>query len=163
MKPTTLALACALLVQSACPAFAAEAPPLRHDIYVRGAFNGWGTDNVLAYRGKGVYQADILVSPGYHAFKIGSKDWAAEWVADPAASVRVEPGKAYPLATEAGPEDYLFTRATATFRFRVDVRDPARPVLAVTRIDTPPQAAAANENSTRAELKNARADIVTSV
>jgi hypothetical protein len=134
MKPTVIALAAALFAHAA---IAAEAPPLRYDIYVRGAFNGWGTDNVLAYKGKGVYETDILVSPGYHAFKIGSKDWNAEWVANPAANLRVEPGKSYPLATQAGPEDYLFTKETASFRFRVDVADPAHPVLSVTRIAAP--------------------------
>jgi len=142
MKPTIIALAA--LLSPATHAIAAEAPPLKYDIYVRGAFNGWGTDNVLAYKGKGVYETDILVSPGNHAFKIGSKDWNAEWVADPAASVRVDPGRAYPLATEAGPEDYLFTKQTASFRFRVDVADAARPVLSVTRLDTPARGPAAD-------------------
>jgi hypothetical protein len=136
MKPTVIALATALFAHAA---IAAEAPPLRYDIYVRGAFNGWGTDNVLSYKGKGVYETDILVSPGYHAFKIGSKDWNAEWVANPEANVRVEPGKAYPLATQAGPEDYLFTKETASYRFRVDVSDPAQPVLSVTRVEVPAQ------------------------
>jgi hypothetical protein len=135
MKPAVIAIAAALLSQNAC----AEAPPLRYDLYVRGAFNGWGTDNLLAYKGKGVYEADILVSPGNHAFKIGSKDWSAEWVASPEASVRVGLDQPYPLATRAGPEDYLFTRQTASFRFRVDVSDPARPVLSVTRLAAPAQ------------------------
>jgi hypothetical protein len=146
MKPTIIALAAALLAPATIAA-AAEAPPLKYDIYVRGAFNGWGTDNVLAYQGKGVYEADILVSPGNHAFKIGSKDWNAEWVADPAASVRVDLGRAYPLATEAGPEDYLFTKQTASFRFRVDVSNPAKPVLSVTRLAAPTQAADADPHA----------------
>jgi hypothetical protein len=136
MKPTILAIAAAVCAQS-LPAIAAEAPPLRYDIYVRGAFNGWGTDNQLAYKGKGVYETDILVSPGNHAFKIGSKDWNAEWVANPSASVAVALGTAYPLALEPGPEDYLFTKQTATFRFRVDVADPGKPVLSVRRVETP--------------------------
>jgi hypothetical protein len=131
-----IAIACANAAQS-IPAIAAEAPPLRYDLYVRGAFNGWGTDNQLAYEGKGVYQADILVSPGNHAFKIGSKDWNAEWVANPSASVAVALGTAYPLALEPGPEDYLFTKQTATFRFRVDVSDPKKPVMSVSRVETP--------------------------
>ena len=117
MKLSTTALAAALFAQSIV-AIAAEAPPLNYDIFVRGAFNGWGTDNRLAWKGKGVYEADILVSPGNHAFKIGSKDWAAEWVANPSASVAVALDKNYPLATEAGPEDYMFSRQTAAFRFR---------------------------------------------
>jgi hypothetical protein len=141
MKPTIIAIAAALFAH-AVPAIAAEAPPLRYDLYVRGAFNGWGTDNQLAYKGKGIYETDILVSPGNHAFKIGSKDWNAEWVANPAASVAVALGTAYPLATEAGPEDYLFTKQTATFRFRVDVADPKKPLLSVSRVETPASAPA---------------------
>jgi hypothetical protein len=153
MKPSALLIA-ALAAQS-IPAIAAEAPPLRYDIYVRGAFNGWGTDNRLAYQGKGIYETDILVSPGNHAFKIGSKDWNAEWVANPSASVAVALGTAYPLATEAGPEDYLFTKQTASFRFRVDVSDPARPVLSVSRVETPATGPAADPHAgaaARAEL-----------
>jgi hypothetical protein len=134
MKPTAIVIA--TLFAQALPAIAAEAPPLRYDLFVRGAFNGWGTDNQLGYKGKGVYETDILVSPGNHAVKIGSKDWNAEWVANPSASVAVTLGTAYPLATEAGPEDYLFTKQTATYRFRVDVSDPAKPVLSVTRVET---------------------------
>jgi hypothetical protein len=143
---TAIAIACAVFAQS-LPAIAAEAPPLRYDIYVRGAFNGWGTDNQLAYKGKGVYETDILVSPGNHAFKIGSKDWNAEWVANPSASVAVAPGTAYPLATEAGPEDYLFTKQTASFRFRVDVSDPSKPVLSVSRVETPASGPAADPHA----------------
>ena len=74
-------------------------------LYVRGGFNGWGIDNPLVAQGKGVYQADILLSPGYHPFKVGSRDWGAEWVIDPAASVTVAPGTAYRMDTHPGPED----------------------------------------------------------
>jgi hypothetical protein len=149
MKPSSIArsctlsctLSCALLVQAAAvlatPA-ALAASPLRYDIYVRGAFNGWGTDNVLAYKGEGVYETDIQVSPGNHAFKIGNKDWTAEWVANPSASVTVAPDKVYPLDTHPGPEDYLFAKQTETWRFRVDASNPARPLLSVTRVATPP-------------------------
>jgi hypothetical protein len=122
--------------------FAAEAPLPSHDMYVRGGFNGWGTENRLAYRDKGVVETDILVGPGNHAFKIGSKDWGAEWVVDPAASVTVTPGTAYPLVLEAGAQDYLFVRRTSTWRFRVDVSNPARPVLTVTRVEMPAAAGA---------------------
>lgn len=139
MKPSAIALACAMLFPLALAA--QEMPPLRHDIYVRGAFNGWGTDNMLAYQGNGVYETDVLVSPGNHAFKVGSKDWAAEWVANPAASVTVVLDRTYPLDTHPGPEDYLFSKQTATFRFRVDASNPSRPVLSVARVPgapTPP-------------------------
>jgi hypothetical protein len=145
MKWSAFAFAAALLPKLLFAAASpGTTPPLRYDIYVRGAFNGWGTDNMLAYKGKGVYETDILVSPGNHAFKIGSKDWNAEWVADPASSVRVALDQAYPLATQPGPEDYLFTKQTATFRFRVEVADPARPVLSVSRLAAAPQDAGAD-------------------
>ena len=68
------------------------------DLYIRGAFNGWGTDNALAHKGQGVYEADILVSPGNHAFKVGSRDWSDEWVLDANKSVTVAPGTPYPVS-----------------------------------------------------------------
>lgn len=117
---------------------ALAAGPAGKDLYIRGAFNGWGTDNALAYKGGGVYEAEILISPGNHAFKVGSRDWSAEWVIDPNASVQVAPGADYPMDTSAGPEDYLFVKQTARYRFSVDVSDPKMPRLRVTLLETPP-------------------------
>ncbi len=114
-------------------AFGADAPP--PELYIRGAFNGWGTDNQLAHKGKGLYEAQILISPGYHPFKVGSKDWTAEWVIDPAASVTVAPGKDYRMGTSPGPEDYLFVKTTASYKFSLDISDPAAPLLRVTRYE----------------------------
>lgn len=156
MKPTIFAIAALLSHAAIAAPSQAETPPLPYDLYVRGAFNGWGTDNQLAYQGKGVYQTDIQVSPGNHAFKIGSKDWNAEWVANPAASVAVKPGQQYTLALEPGPEDYLFTKQTASFRFRVDVSDPARPVLSVSRIETPAAGPAADPHANAAAVASLR-------
>jgi hypothetical protein len=107
------------------------------ELYIRGAFNGWGTDNRLVAKGKGVYEADILVSPGNHAFKVGSGDWSAEWVLDPNRSVTAAPDTSYPLATQPGPEDYLFVRRTGTYRFTVDASNPAAPRLRIVRLETP--------------------------
>jgi hypothetical protein len=106
-------------------------------LYVRGGFNGWGTDHALTAKGNGVYEAEVLLSPGNHPFKVGSGDWSAEWVIDPAASVSIAPGKSYAMATRPGPEDYLFVRSTAAYRFRLDLADPARPQLQVTRLEPP--------------------------
>lgn len=115
---------------------AVAAPP---DLYVRGAFNGWGIDNPLVFKGNGVYEAQILISPGYHGFKLGSKDWSAEWVIDPAASVSVAPGADYKLDKHAGAEDFLFVKRTGAYRFTVDMS--AAPVLRVVRIADAPVAA----------------------
>ncbi|HEU4373403.1 MAG TPA: esterase [Telluria sp.] len=111
-------------------------------LYVRGAFNGWGTDNALVDKGHGVYEAQIVISPGNHAFKVGSKDWSAEWVIDPAASVSLKADADYRMDTHSGPEDYLFVKRTGAYRFRIDVSTPSAPVLRVTREADAPVAAA---------------------
>ena len=131
MKRRVLSLAALL----ACGAAFAQADAPR-ELYGRGAFNGWGTDNALVHKGQGIYQADILVSPGNHAFKVGSGDWSAEWVADANKSVTVAPGTAYVLETQPGPEDYLFVRRTGTYRFTVDASDAKAPKLRVERLET---------------------------
>lgn len=103
-------------------------------LYVRGAFNGWGTASPLAAKGDGIYQADIEVMPGNHAFKLGTGDWSVEWVIDPDKSTSVRPDTAYRLEQQSGPETFLFVRQPGTYRFTVDARDRARPVLKVARI-----------------------------
>ena len=110
-------------------------------LYVRGAFNGWGTDNALVDKGNGVYEAQIVISPGNHAFKVGSRDWSAEWVIDHAASVSLTTDADYRMDTHPGPEDYLFVKRTGAYRFRVDVSTPSAPVLRVTRDADAPVAA----------------------
>jgi hypothetical protein len=149
MKHSIFAIATALALPCA---MAADTAPLAHDIYVRGAFNGWGTDNLLAYKGKGVYETQILLSPGNHAFKVGSKDWTAEWVINPSASVAVAPGTAYEMDTHPGPEDYLFVKQTALYRFTVDASNPAAPKLTVVRVEQAQQAAAADPHQGRAQV-----------
>ena len=113
---------------------AADPGPLREPFYIRGGFNAWGTENALQYQGQGVYQADILVPPGNHGFKIGTRDWSREWVPSLNASVAVKPGQPLRLATSAGPEATLFVRSTATYRFTLDAKQPGAPVLRVTRL-----------------------------
>lgn len=135
---TTFHVLAAAALFSASAACIADSGTLAAPMYLRGGFNGWGIDHPLAYKGNGVYEAEILVSPGYHGFKIGSKDWSAEWVIDPTASVTVAPGAGYRMQTKAGPEDYLFVKQTSTWRFTIDASDPAAPLLRVAHIGTPP-------------------------
>jgi hypothetical protein len=149
MKHSIIAIAAALTIPCAV---AADTAPLAHDIYVRGAFNGWGTDNLLAYKGNGIYQAEILLSPGNHAFKIGSKDWSAEWVIDPSSNVAVKPGTPYGMDTHPGLEDYLFVKQTAVYRFTVDASKSAAPVLTVVRLEQPQQAHAVDPHQGRAQV-----------
>ncbi|MES2016245.1 MAG: esterase [Pseudomonadota bacterium] len=126
-----------LILASLLWASAGAAEP---ELFIRGGFNGWGTDNALLSTGKGQYQAQILLSPGNHPFKVGSRDWSAEWVIDPAASVTVATGTPYKMDLHPGPEDYLFVKQTAAYQFTLDLSAPAAPVLKVVRVDTPPLA-----------------------
>jgi hypothetical protein len=132
MKKSCWCIGAALLSGAA---LGADNGPLPKDIYIRGGFNGWGTDNLLAYKGKGVYETEIQISPGNHGFKVGYRDWSAEWVIDPAASVTVATDADYRMDTHPGPEDYLFVKKTATYKFSVDVSNPGVPVLRVARIE----------------------------
>jgi hypothetical protein len=113
-------------------AVAADPGSLREELYIRGGFNGWGLGNALKHQGKAIYTADILVSPGNHGFKLGSRDWGREWV--PNAGAAVKPDQPVALATHAGPEATLFVRSTGTYRFTLDAHQPAAPVLRVTRL-----------------------------
>ncbi|HEX8610049.1 MAG TPA: esterase [Telluria sp.] len=135
---TTSHLLAAAALFSASAVCIADSGPLAAPMYLRGGFNGWGIDHPLAYKGKGVYEADIVVSPGYHGFKVGSKDWSVEWVIDPTASVTVAAGASYKMQTQAGPEDYLFVKKTSTWRFSIDASDPAAPLLRVAQTGMPP-------------------------
>ncbi|MDB5747137.1 MAG: esterase [Massilia sp.] len=126
----------ALLLSSA--AVAAAPGQLADALFVRGGFNGWGTENALRHQGKGIYEADILVSPGNHGFKVGSRDWKQEWVpGGPPGGTAVKPGESVRLATSAGPEATLFVRSTGTYRFTLDASKPAAPVLRVVRLAEP--------------------------
>ena len=45
-------------------------------IYLRGAFNGWGTDNEMTFQGAATYRTDIDLDTETYAFKVASEDWA---------------------------------------------------------------------------------------
>ncbi|MFB9244248.1 esterase [Massilia antarctica] len=141
MFKTTRLLAAAALF-SASAAGIADSGTLAAPMYLRGGFNGWGLDHPLASKGNGVYEAEILVSPGYHGFKIGSKDWSAEWVIDPSAKVTIAAGTSYRMQARPGPEDYLFVKKTSTWRFTIDVSDPAAPLVRAVQTGTPPASTA---------------------
>jgi len=116
----------------------AHAAPLPQPMYVRGAFNGWGLENALLPTGDEIHQADILVSPGNHAFKVGAQDWSAEWVADARASVAIKPDQDYVLDPHAGPEDFVFVRQAGVYRFRLDASRPEAPRLRISRVGDAP-------------------------
>ena len=139
MKPVVMNKRSLVLLATLLASAAHGAEP---NLYIRGGFNGWGLDNALVKTGAGQYEARIVLSPGNHPFKVGSGDWSAEWVIDPAASVTVTPGAAYRMDTNPGPEGYLFVKKTAAYTFSIDLSRPAAPMLKVTRVEQAPTAAA---------------------
>ena len=127
----------ALSVAMAAALLAGSAHAAGQELFIRGGFNGWGTDNALVKNAAGVYQTRILLSPGNHPFKVGNRDWSAEWVIEPAASVSVASGQSYRMDPHPGPEDFLFVRQSGAYLFSVDVTDPAAPLLKVARVEAP--------------------------
>ncbi len=49
--------------------------------YVRGEFNGWGTDNMMVDDGDGTYSATVTgLTPGeLYYFKVAVEDWSSSW------------------------------------------------------------------------------------
>jgi len=142
----TLSLALAL-----APA-AAEPAPLDQPFFVRGGFNGWGLENALRHKGHGIYEADILVSPGNHGFKLGTRDWRSEWVPSSLAGAAVKPGRPVRLATKAGAEATLFVPSTATYRFTLDAANPAGPTLRIARLAAADKGPALDPHAGRARV-----------
>jgi hypothetical protein len=120
----------AVLFSASVSASAAEP-----EMFVRGAFNGWGIDDALIETSKDHYEAKILIAPGNHGFKLGSRDWSAEWVINPAESVTIVPGQGYEIDRHPGAQDFLFVKSTATYRFALDLSTKTSPQLRVTRED----------------------------
>ncbi|MES2297991.1 MAG: esterase [Pseudomonadota bacterium] len=126
----------AVLAALACgTALADEAPA--QAMYIRGAFNGWGADAPLLDQGQGIFVADIVIGPGWHGFKVGSKDWAREWVIDPAASVNIALDAPYPLVQHGGAQDYLLVKQSGAYRFSIDVSHPGAAQLRISRLGAP--------------------------
>lgn len=129
------------------------AAPLPQPLFVRGGFNGWGTDNPLTDVGGGIYEARIAIRPGYHGFKLGSADWATEWVGPGMnTSAAIAPNADTALLTHAGPEIHLFVRDAGTYLFRLDARQAQAPLLRVERLAALPAAAAAPDPHLGASL-----------
>lgn len=106
------------------------------DIFIRGAMNGWGTDNPLVYVGGGKYQAVInIASEGEYAFKIASADWSTVDRGVPAATKTVSLGSAHDFHVgggESGMVDAVIHLAAGSYLFEIDGTDPLNPILTVT-------------------------------
>ncbi|MBU2883436.1 esterase [Psychrosphaera sp. B3R10] len=70
------------------------------DLYIRGAFNGWGTENPLVKQPSGKYRSTISVGLGIHAFKVASNDWSLQMLlaSDHVIDLEHDQNTAFPLA-----------------------------------------------------------------
>ena len=118
------------------------APPYGNTaVYVRGGFNGWGTDNAMTYRGAGVYALDVALEPaadGSHPFKVASEDWAAVNLGAGAADDAAVVVDAMRELAGGGDNLALAVAESGNYRFHLDASDAAAPTLIVIDLDAAP-------------------------
>ena len=118
------------------------APPYGNTtVYVRGGFNGWGTDNAMTYRGAGVYALDVALEPaaeGSHSFKVASEDWAAVNLGAGAADDAAVVVDAMRELAGGGDNLALAVAESGNYRFHLDASDAAAPTLIVIDLDAAP-------------------------
>ncbi|WP_159084177.1 alpha-L-rhamnosidase-related protein [Saccharobesus litoralis] len=103
-------------------------------LYLRGAFNGWGTANPFQALSANQYRTEIEVTPGNFGFKVATADWSQEWVVNPDAIEIIMLGKAYTLQQHKAPEDALFTAQAGRFEFILDFNHADKPSLVVNKV-----------------------------
>lgn len=99
-------------------------------VYIRGDMNGWSTDDVVTYKGQGVYEVAIALTGGTtYGFKFASEDWATvNFGAMSAGDTVVSEDMDHQLAVTN--DNLSFTPAIdATYVFAVDASDKTAPVL----------------------------------
>ncbi len=101
-------------------------------MYVRGRFNGWGTDDKLAYQGSDSFKASVEISAaGTYAFKVADADWSAGTSfgagADP--GVALDTGVA--LVEGSNTNISLVIDVAGTYLFALDTTNKTNPSLTV--------------------------------
>ena len=118
------------------------APPYGNTtVFVRGGFNGWGTDNAMTYRGNGVYALDIAVAPaadGAHQFKVASEDWATVNLGAANADDANVVVDAMREIVGDGDNLLLAVDEEGNYRFHLDANDSEAPTLIVVDLDAAP-------------------------
>ena len=111
-------------------------PPVPYgdtQIYLRGQFNGWGTDNELAYIGGGSYEAYMTLEAGDYLFKVASSDWATVNLgaaSESAATVAVDtPYQGFMQGVDTNLA--LTVAESGEYRIVLDALDSASPILTV--------------------------------
>ena len=100
---------------------AAAEPFAGTPVFVRGAFNSWGTANELAFQGNALYRADVELGAEAYEFKVASEDWSTVNIGAGDSAI-VEVGVPLPLADMDGPPNLMVEVAEAdTYAFTLDV------------------------------------------
>ena len=110
-----------------------EEPFVGTPVYLRGGFNGWGTDNEFEYQGSRIYAEDIELTEGSYEFKVATDDWSTVNLGAVSADVedrRVELGETVALAPS---NDNLFIDVVdeEAYVFVFDASDLNAPTLKV--------------------------------
>ena len=101
-------------------------------VFVRGGMNGWGTDNMVVFKGTARYATDIALEAGDYEFKIASEDWATfNLGAAEGAGTQVTPGESYTELAQGGGNLSITIDTAGTYRFQVDGAKNAPPALLV--------------------------------
>ncbi|MHC5112508.1 MAG: alpha-1,6-glucosidase domain-containing protein, partial [Planctomycetota bacterium] len=96
---------------------------------LRGAMNGWGTDDAFTYDGNQRYSIMVALDAGTYGFKIGDADWGTVNFGS-SGTADIAPGGSLTLA--AGGGDLTLTIAEAgNYVFALDASNPDAPVLSV--------------------------------
>ncbi|MCY3837648.1 MAG: hypothetical protein OXH09_03180 [Gammaproteobacteria bacterium] len=102
------------------------------EVFVRGGMNGWGTDNLLVFKGTARYSTHIVLEVGDYEFKVASEDWSTVNLgAAEGAATQVTPGEAYTSLAQGGGNLMITIDTAGTYRFQVDGARNVPPALLV--------------------------------
>ncbi|WP_337841537.1 pullulanase-type alpha-1,6-glucosidase [Rheinheimera sp.] len=108
---------------------APDIPPYQlTTVYLRGAMNGWGTEDAFSYDGEGVYSIVRELDAGDYEFKVASENWSTVDFGSPDQQVSL--GVAKTLSRGAS-NLKLNLAAKGMYQFRLDASNPDAPVLTV--------------------------------
>lgn len=107
-------------------------------VYVRGAMNGWSTDNQLIYSGSGIYESYIQIAAGDYEFKIASEDWSTvDLSSADSDNVAITLGADKLLGPGFGiPNLTISIAASGEYKFSLNALDPVNPTLTVSNAQT---------------------------
>lgn len=113
---------------------------LKHQFYLRGGFNNWGTSNELTQVAKNTYQTKVNVGLGIHEYKISTQDWQTQLMNNDRSQAVVDiqgvNQKSFSLAINATEDaDLLLVESAGEFQFTLDMSNAKQPHLAIARLD----------------------------